>query len=63
MSRVVRRWLRGRGYDPSGGAGDRSPEHIRVDAGELAGLGEPLEVPIADQFRTVLAFTTWERNL
>jgi len=33
------------------------PNAIRVkDAGELAGLGEPLEVPITDQFEPMLAF-------
>jgi len=44
------------------GAIDRSPEHQGKDAGELAGLGEPLEVPITDQFEPMLAFAAQERQ-
>ena len=44
------------------GAIDRSPEHINKDAGELAGLGEPLEVPITDQLEPMLAFAAQERQ-
>ena len=44
------------------GAIDRSPENIGKDAGELAGLSEPLEVPITDQLEPMLAFTAQERQ-
>lgn len=44
------------------GAIDRSPEHQGKDAGELAGLGEPLEVTITDQFEPMLAFAAQERQ-
>ena len=44
------------------GAIDRSPEHQGKDAGELAGLGEPLEVPITDQLEPMLAFASQERQ-
>jgi 4-hydroxy-tetrahydrodipicolinate reductase len=44
------------------GAIDRSSEHIDKDAGELAGLGEPLEVPITDQLEPMLAFAAQERQ-
>jgi len=44
------------------GAIDRSPEHQGKDAGELAGLGEPLEVPITDQLEPMLAFAAQERQ-
>ena len=44
------------------GAIDHSPEHQGKDAGELAGLGEPLEVPITDQFEPMLAFAAQERQ-
>lgn len=44
------------------GAIDRSSEHIGKDAGELAGLGEPLEVPITDQLEPMLAFAAQERQ-
>jgi len=44
------------------GAIDRNPEHNGKDAGELAGLGEPLEVPITDQMEPMLAFLAQERQ-
>jgi 4-hydroxy-tetrahydrodipicolinate reductase len=44
------------------GAIGRSPEHQGKDAGELAGLGEPLEVPITDQLEPMLAFAAQERQ-
>ena len=44
------------------GAIDRSPEHQNKDAGELAGLNEPLEVPITDQLEAMLAFVAQERQ-
>lgn len=44
------------------GAIDRSSEHIDKDAGQLAGLGEPLEVPITDQLEPMLAFAAQERQ-
>lgn len=44
------------------GAIDRSSEHIGKDAGELAGLGEPLEVPITDQLEPMLAYAAQERQ-
>lgn len=44
------------------GAIDRSPEHQGKDAGELAGLGEPLEIPITDQLEPMLAFASQERQ-
>ena len=44
------------------GAIDHSPEHQGKDAGELAGLGEALEVPITDQFEPMLAFAAQERQ-
>ena len=40
------------------GAIDTSPEHQEKDAGELAGLSEPLEVPITDQMEGMLAFAS-----
>ncbi len=40
------------------GAIDTSPEHQDKDAGELAGLSEPLEVPITDQMEGMLAFAS-----
>jgi 4-hydroxy-tetrahydrodipicolinate reductase len=44
------------------GAIDRNPEHNGKDAGELAGLGEPLEVPITDQMEPMLGFVAQERQ-
>ena len=44
------------------GAIDRSPEHQGKDAGELAGLGEPLEIPITDQLESMLAFVAQEKQ-
>ena len=44
------------------GAIDTSPEHQDKDAGELAGLSEPLEVPITDQMEGVLAFSSQGRQ-
>jgi len=44
------------------GAIDRSPEHQGQDAGELAGLSEPLEIPITDQTESMLAFAAQERQ-
>ncbi|MEL6459629.1 MAG: 4-hydroxy-tetrahydrodipicolinate reductase [Cyanobacteria bacterium J06621_15] len=40
------------------GAIDTSPEHQEKDAGELAGLSEPLEVPITNQMEPMLAFAS-----
>lgn len=45
------------------GAIDRNPEHQGKDAGELAGLPEPLEVPITDQLEPMLAMAGQERQL
>lgn len=45
------------------GAIDRNPEHDGKDAGELAGLNEPLEVPITDQLEPMLAMAAQERQL
>ena len=44
------------------GAIDTSPEHQDKDAGELAGLSEPLEVPITDQMEGMLAFSSQGRQ-
>lgn len=44
------------------GAIDRNTEYNGKDAGELAGLGEPLEVPITDQLEPMLAFAAQERQ-
>ncbi len=43
------------------GAVDRSPEYQGQDAGELAGCGT-LEVPITDQFQSMLAFVAQEKQ-
>ena len=40
------------------GAINTSPEHQEKDAGELAGLSEPLEVPITNQMEPMLAFAS-----
>ncbi|AFZ31597.1 dihydrodipicolinate reductase [Gloeocapsa sp. PCC 7428] len=45
------------------GAVDRNPEYNGKDAGEVAGLSEPLEVPITDQLEPTLALATQERQL
>jgi 4-hydroxy-tetrahydrodipicolinate reductase len=44
------------------GAIDTSPEHQDKDAGELAGLSEPLEIPITNQMEPMLAFAAQERQ-
>ncbi len=44
------------------GAIDRSPEHQDKDAGELAGLSEPLEIPITNQLEPMLAFAAQEKQ-
>ena len=44
------------------GAIGRNPEYIGKDAGELAGLSEPLEVPITDQLESMLAFAAQDRQ-
>ena len=41
---------------------DTSPEHQDQDAGELAGLSEPLEVPITNQFEAMLGYVAGDRN-
>jgi len=45
------------------GAIDRNPEHQGKDIGELAGLSEPLEVPITDQLEPMLGYVAGERQL
>jgi 4-hydroxy-tetrahydrodipicolinate reductase len=45
------------------GALDTSPEHQGKDAGELAGLSEPLEVPITNQLEPMLGYVAGERQL
>lgn len=44
------------------GAIDRNPNFINQDAGEIAGLPEPLEVPITDQLEPMLAMAAQERQ-
>jgi 4-hydroxy-tetrahydrodipicolinate reductase len=44
------------------GAIDTTPEHQDKDAGELAGLSEPLEVPITNQLESMLAFAASEKQ-
>ncbi|KYC38668.1 4-hydroxy-tetrahydrodipicolinate reductase [Scytonema hofmannii PCC 7110] len=44
------------------GAIDTSPELQDKDAGELAGLTEPLEIPITNQIEPMLAFAAQERQ-
>jgi 4-hydroxy-tetrahydrodipicolinate reductase len=44
------------------GAIDRNPEYNGKDAGELAGLAEPLEVPITDQLEPMIALASQERQ-
>lgn len=45
------------------GAIDTTPEHQDKDAGELAGLSEPLEVPITNQLEPMLAYVAGERQM
>jgi 4-hydroxy-tetrahydrodipicolinate reductase len=45
------------------GALDTSPEQQGKDAGELAGLSEPLEVPITNQLEPMLGYVAGERQL
>ncbi len=45
------------------GAIDKSPEHQGKDAGELAGLSEPLEVPITNQMEAMLGYVAGERQM
>ncbi len=45
------------------GAIDTTPEHQGKDAGELAGLSEPLEVPITNQMEAMLAYVAGERQM
>jgi 4-hydroxy-tetrahydrodipicolinate reductase len=45
------------------GAIDTSPEHQGKDAGELAGLIEPLEVPITNQLEPMLGYVAGERQM
>ena len=44
------------------GAVDHNPEYQDRDAGELAGLSEPLEIPITNQFEPMLAFAAQEKQ-
>ncbi|MBA2747778.1 MAG: 4-hydroxy-tetrahydrodipicolinate reductase [Tatlockia sp.] len=44
------------------GAVDRNPQYQDRDAGELAGLSEPLEIPITSQFEPMLAFAAQEKQ-
>lgn len=45
------------------GAVDTTPEHQGKDAGELAGLSEPLEVPITNQLEAMLGYVAAERQM
>jgi len=45
------------------GAIDRNPTYQGQDAGELAGLNHPLEVPITDQLEPMLAYVAGERQM
>ncbi len=45
------------------GAVDTNPEYQGKDAGEVAGLSEPTEVPITDQLEPILAYVAGERHL
>nr|Q9S3W8.1 RecName: Full=4-hydroxy-tetrahydrodipicolinate reductase; Short=HTPA reductase [Mastigocladus laminosus]AAD50999.1 dihydrodipicolinate reductase [Mastigocladus laminosus] len=45
------------------GAVDTNPEYQGKDAGEVAGLNEPTEVPITDQLEPILAYVAGERHL
>ena len=44
------------------GAVDHNPQYQDRDAGELAGLGEALEIPITNQFEPMLAFAAQEKQ-
>ncbi len=44
------------------GAIDRNPQYQDRDAGEVAGLSEPLEIPITNQFEPMLAFAAQEKQ-
>ncbi len=44
------------------GAIDRNPQYQDRDAGDLAGLSEPLEIPITNQFEPMLAFAAQEKQ-
>lgn len=44
------------------GAIDRNPELQDKDIGELAGLSEPLEVPVTNQLESMLAFASQEKQ-
>jgi 4-hydroxy-tetrahydrodipicolinate reductase len=44
------------------GAIDTTAEHQDKDAGELAGLSEPLEIPITNQLESMLAFAAQEKQ-
>ena len=45
------------------GAIDTTPEHQGKDAGDLAGLSEPLEVPITNQLEPMLGYVAGERQM
>ncbi len=45
------------------GAINTTPEHQDKDAGELAGLSEPLEVPITNQLEPMLGYVAGERQM
>ncbi len=45
------------------GAIARNPEVQGQDAGEIAGLGEPLEVPITNQLEAMLGYVAGERQM
>lgn len=45
------------------GAIDTTAEYQGQDAGELAGLSEPLEIPITNQLEPMLAFASQEKQL
>ena len=45
------------------GAIDTTPEHQGKDAGELAGLSEPLEVPITNQLEPMLGYVAGEKQM
>ncbi|MBE9193058.1 4-hydroxy-tetrahydrodipicolinate reductase [Gloeocapsopsis crepidinum LEGE 06123] len=45
------------------GAVDHNPEYNGKDVGEVAGLSEPLEIPITDQLEPTLVLATQERQL
>ncbi|MDB9535289.1 4-hydroxy-tetrahydrodipicolinate reductase [Dolichospermum planctonicum CS-1226] len=45
------------------GAIDTTPQYQGKDAGELAGLSEPLEVPISNQLEPMLAYVAGERQM